>query len=212
MKRSTLVIGVAAVVGLLVVIGLAQRTEAPAAVGGKAKNAARAKSSAASKSGWFSWLSSDDDEESSAAVRQPFTKESRKRELEASASAKAQARQLRRQGGAAGAPALMTQHYPSNPTGIGMAMVGVTPALRSCYEGYGKLKEKLPEDVHVKVTIGPDPKDPSRGIVTRAATAEKALRHPEVEGCLKNAVSSLSFDRVSKPVEANLPLVFAQRK
>jgi hypothetical protein len=133
--------------------------------------------------------------------------ERRTRQTELESSAAAQVRRM--QGGGAGGEA---PRYKIDPQGIGFAIIGVKPALRACYEQLGKFDPKLlPKDLHVRVTIASDPNDPTRGIVTQAATAESEFQHPTVETCLQKAVSELRFDPPAKPSRANLPMEFAQR-
>lgn len=209
MKAKIIIIGAAVAVGIIfLVVGL-QRRAASYTDGDETASSGSNKS----KSGFGlpSWLGGS--ESSTSAGRNPSWSESeeaarqaKQRELELAA-----ARQLKRTyDGAAGGPPILPR-YSSDAKGIGMAMVGVTPALRNCYEGVGSVEGKLPDDVHVRMTIAPDPRDPNRGIVTRAETQESAFHHPAVEGCVQNAVSMLTFDRVAKPVEANLPLVLSRR-
>jgi hypothetical protein len=116
-------------------------------------------------------------------------------------------------GGAAGGPAHAGRpRFRTDPQGLGMAIVGVTPALRDCYEGYGRLsKEKLPKKVQVNITVAADPNDPSHGIVTNAATSDQKFQHQAVEDCLKQAVSNLNFEPPANPIEAHLPVALARK-
>ncbi|MEY4579384.1 MAG: hypothetical protein RL701_4087 [Pseudomonadota bacterium] len=111
--------------------------------------------------------------------------------------------------GAAGGPSIKPIFH-ADPAGFGRAIVELKPALTQCYKGYGK-KHKLPNDVHVKLTIGQDPLNPSRGIVTQAQTIEESFQQPAVEGCLQQAVAHMTFDPPSQPTYINLPLQLASR-
>jgi hypothetical protein len=199
--KKPIIIG-AVVLGGLVVLSTALLKSKPAANGDDTEES----SDAASEGGSFFSSGGPHNSGRQLTATEQAEAERRARQIELEAAAAAQFR--RGHTGVAGSPAAAAAaRYKSDPQGIGEAIIGVTPALRDCYEGFGRLNQKLPDDVHVRVTIEPDPKDPNRGIVTRAETAESDFQHPSVEGCLRSAVSSLTFERMSKPVQANLPLV-----
>ena len=205
--KPRIITGAVMLVGLVILV-IALRPRA-ASVTESGANVSSERSKSSSRSG--SWLG--DSESDTSPSRNPswtdaeeIQRQSKQRERELKAAAQVK----RSLGGEAGGPAILPR-YASDPRGIGLAIVGVTPALRACYESVGRDKAKLPDDVHVRLTIVPDPNHPNRGIVMRAETAETAFRHPAVEGCLQNAVSTLTFDRVSRPMEVNLPLVLARR-
>jgi hypothetical protein len=133
-------------------------------------------------------------------------REARQREIEIAESVRLKGEF---QGAAGGASIL--PRYPVDAQGIGRAILGLKPALRDCYENYGRRNQIQRDNIQVKVVIGPDPTDPSRGVVTNAESNEAAFRHPTVDGCVKNVVSDLRFDRPSHPIETELPLMLAHR-
>lgn len=205
--KSKLIIAGAVAAGLVFfVVGLQQRA-ASFQTDGTASSGSN-KSSSSGSSWWRggSESSTSPGRNASWSESEEAARQAKQRELELAAALQVK----RTYDGAAGGPPILPR-YSSDAKGIGLAMVGVTPALRTCYEGVGGLGDKLPDDVHVKMTIAPDPKDPNRGIVTRAEAQESAFRHPAVQGCVQSAVANLTFDRVAKPVEANLPLVLSRR-
>jgi hypothetical protein len=196
LKQPRIVIGAVALVGVLALL-LIIRASSPS----------DGTEDSAGSSSWWGGKKSDGVGQSTS-VSALSESERKARDLEQQVAASM--RLKRAQGGAGGAAPV--PRYPSDPVGIGRAMLGVKPALRECYENFGRRNEGLPKDVNVRVTIGLDPNDPTAGMVTKAETKESAFQHPSVDECVKSAVGDLRFEAPTHPVQANLPLVVAQRR
>jgi hypothetical protein len=201
--KTKLIYGAVALIGLFVMIAVVRMGDNNSDT--NASKSTEAQPDAAARSAKWTLTSGS---RKGQTVDWSTATESERRARQTDLEQSAASRVRRMQGGAGGeAP-----RYKTDPQGIGYAIIGVKPALRACYEELGKFDPKLlPKDLHVRVTIASDPNDPTRGIVTQAATVENEFQHPTVETCLQKAVSSLRFEPPAQPILANLPMEFAQR-
>lgn len=111
--------------------------------------------------------------------------------------------------GAQPGPAMPSTTYQSNADGIGHAITDAMPAIRDCYDKYWGHGQEPPNNVRVHLVVAPDPRNATRGTVAVAETVAGALQNGAVEDCLKTRLSTLNFERLNAPVDANLPLEFA---
>ena len=103
--------------------------------------------------------------------------------------------------------------YAPDRTGIQAAVREAKPLIQECYEGWVRVHPDLAGKIVVAFTIAdPSDDDDDEARITEVEINESTVAHESLEGCVRNVVSGLRFERPEGgTLKVSYPFVFAAR-